>query len=75
MGDKEDKKRRKSSPIYFRNFFVNYERKGWTCQDGGVNSNFQIFEPFQNILEAGLLMEEHNMCLSWRGPGAFHWAL
>ena len=50
----------------FHNFLVKYGKGGWTYQDGGVNSNFQIFEsgPFQSILEAGLLKEEATQ-LAW----------
>ena len=60
MGEKEEKKRRKSSPICFRNFSVNYKRRGVNLSRWGANRNFEIFEsgPFQNIFEVGLLMEE-----------------
>ena len=67
MGEKEQKKKkRKSSPICFRNISINYERKRGTYQKGGANSNFQIFEstPFQNIFEAGLLLKEATQ-LAW----------
>jgi len=36
MGEKEEKKRRKSSPIDFHKFSVNYERRGVNLSKWGV---------------------------------------
>jgi len=52
MSEKEEKKRIKSSPICFRNFFINYEKGGELSKMVGASGNL-LRKPPARLCELG----------------------